>query len=416
MKELKDMTKEILKALGISSIEKMKDELLELVLSNDFKIKYDKYMEVVETLETDWILNIYSNMLAERENLKQDYTPQSMSQLVAELAFLDGKNITTCYDACCGSGSLTLAIHKMKPSVYFYLEELDENVIPFLLFNLSIRNCNAEVINGDIIKSERKILYKVKKGDKYSSIERCDIPSDYVIPKVDLAISNPPFNITYEEPDAKKYLDWGGYIQKGKTDYLFILKCINQTKEDGRVLIIESESILYRTNKNDYIARKYIVDNIWLRAVIINPENMFENTKIKTIVFFVDKTKADSSVCFVDASDEHTTYQRFRKGAKNMSTYNFAKTYNKYDEDNILNIINRINYKQNNEEEGYITVDNDFLIKKDYDLSFRKKEEEKVILDPWTLIYNHMEQRRKENEEFDKKIKILEETLKHIAP
>jgi N-6 DNA methylase len=44
---------------------------------------------------------------------------------------------------------------------------LDENVIPYLLYNLAIRNMEATVMRADVLKNEVYESWEVKKGEKY---------------------------------------------------------------------------------------------------------------------------------------------------------------------------------------------------------------------------------------------------------
>lgn len=54
--------------------------------------------------------------------------------------------------------------------------ELSKRAVSILLFNLAIRNVNAQVIHGDTLTGEIQSVYRLRRGEKYSDIEETDIP------------------------------------------------------------------------------------------------------------------------------------------------------------------------------------------------------------------------------------------------
>ena len=76
----------------------------------------------------------------------------------------------TVVDMCAGSGALTIQRWTQCPKQRFVLYELDENVIPFLLFNLAIRNIVAVVHCADVLTDEDKQRWIVARGEKYGRI------------------------------------------------------------------------------------------------------------------------------------------------------------------------------------------------------------------------------------------------------
>lgn len=422
MRELKDITKEILNAFELEDIESIRDFLYKLVLLDNKDKYYDKYMEIVEDLEVDWILNIYSNMLAERKELKQDYTPQSLAQLVGEIAFLNNSKIQTCYDCCAGSGSLTLALYNKNPNLYFYLEELDDNVIPFLLFNLSLRNMNGEVINGNVLTGERYCVYKIKKGTKYSNIEKMELNGLYEIPKVDVCVSNPPFNLRIKQTIKTSIKEF----KNGRADVVFALKCLELLKDNGRFILIDTAMITQQSSKNETWFREYVVNNNILDTYIQMPPKMFENTPIQVMVYYFDKNKKDNYFKNINLTKYGFSQTiRYRKGSKNMRTYNFEKIYNCLDETNINEIICAIEninhhlysygmYAKDIRLAGYKTRDE--IIQKGYLLGLEKDTIDKHVLtleEVGVLLLDRKRELKEETQRFnkvcDKILDILEQ-------
>ena len=125
------------KFLSLCKIENIKDigkVLMSVVLQNDVEF-FENYTKIADNTK-DWLQALWQYYEADRTEKKQDYTPKSLCKLVSELA---GKT-DTFYDCCGGSGALTISMLESNEIKKYYIEELDERVIPFLLFNLCLRN------------------------------------------------------------------------------------------------------------------------------------------------------------------------------------------------------------------------------------------------------------------------------------
>ena len=154
--ELKELTAKICDLFGCVSIETLPDKIALALFSQNPTMYFDKYKEVCPDLTVDWLQRIYQFYHADRKEKKQDYTPVALAKLVTYLSYMPGEKVV--YDCCCGSGALTIQKWCVNPDLKFVCEELDERVIPILLFNLCIRNIEATVVNkniltGDIINS-----------------------------------------------------------------------------------------------------------------------------------------------------------------------------------------------------------------------------------------------------------------------
>jgi len=170
MKELKNITDEVLNMFDISDISKLSNELMECVLCLK-KDKYIKYCEIVENdLSIDYLKKIYQYYQADRKNLKQDYTPISLSTLISK--FSEQNNVSEVYDMCAGTGELTIQQWVENHSIIVDCQEIDENVIPYLLFNLSVRNIQGVVRHMDILSNDIFNVYILKKGDQFATVHK----------------------------------------------------------------------------------------------------------------------------------------------------------------------------------------------------------------------------------------------------
>lgn len=315
--ELKELTKKFQNIFG--NLEDFKID--SLTNSN-----CEKFIELVNRdLETDYLQRIWQFYMSDRKDKKQDFTPKSLGKLVAELT----KNTTEewCYDMCSGSGALTIQKWITNKNLKFVCEELDTNLIPFLLFNLKIRNIEGYVINGNVLNGERKAVYKLTKGEKFSEIE---FSMFFEYPNFDCGISNPPFNLKGE---YKKE------IELKNMNFVFILKMLKRVQ--GKVAFILPNGVTSSTDEAE--ARKYIKERNKIRAVISNPDGMFESTSIPTTVLFFDDS---NEISFINCKDFFIEEERKQKGEEHARNRVYTKILKTYSDEQIKTILTCIKEKK----------------------------------------------------------------------
>lgn len=164
--ELKELTTRTLKLFNVDDTQNLGKALFDCVLESDSQ-KMDDFCALVDNdLSRDWLQMIYQYYLAERENKKQDYTPQCIA---AFLSLLIGNSEST-IDMCAGSGALTIQRWNEYPDMEFELYEIDENVIPFLVFNMAIRNITSTVYHSNALEETVFNVWKIEKGEKYGKV------------------------------------------------------------------------------------------------------------------------------------------------------------------------------------------------------------------------------------------------------
>ena len=165
--ELKELTEKTMELLEIEEINEMSKKLFEIVTNNRNSI-YEKFSDIVkDDLSVDWMQKIYQYYYADRKEKMQDYTPQSLAKFAA---LLSGERDNV-IDMCAGSGALTIQKWNLDHNKKFILYEFDENVIPFLLFNMALRNIECIVFQADVLKQEVYKTFTMHKGEKFGVIK-----------------------------------------------------------------------------------------------------------------------------------------------------------------------------------------------------------------------------------------------------
>lgn len=306
MKELKELTKEFTNIFGNLeelNIEKLTDD------------NCHKFKELIECdLETDYLQAIYQFYMADREGNKQDFTPKSLAKLVSRLT--QAQNEEWVYDMCSGSGALTIQKWCSNKNLKFVCEEIDERVIPYLLFNLKLRNIEGYVVNGNILTGEHKSVFKLTKGQEFSQIEP---QMFFEYPKFTTGISNPPFNLRGDVTE---------HVKLKNMNYVFIFKMLERV--NGKVAFILPNRVL--TSSDEKVARQYLEDNKLIKAVIGNPDKMFVSTSIPTTTLLLEKNS--DVITFVNCIDNNFEQEeRIQRGELHTKNREYIKTLNVFSED-----------------------------------------------------------------------------------
>lgn len=160
--ELKDKVLDIFE----TDIDHLGDAIMKAVRENDSG-KYEQFVGLVDgDLSVDWLQRIYQYYYADRIDKKQDFTPKCLADFMGRL--VGESNVLI--DMCAGSGALTIQRWCNNPNQKFRLYEFDETVIPFLLFNLAVRNIDSSVCRADVLTDEQYGQWRISKGEKYGRL------------------------------------------------------------------------------------------------------------------------------------------------------------------------------------------------------------------------------------------------------
>lgn len=222
------------------------------------------------------------------------YTPQEVSELLAEITTVGKKEVNKVYDPACGSGSLLLKFAKVlgRENVRqgFYGQEINLTTYNLCRINMFLHDINYN--NFDIAHGDT--LTDPKHWD--------DEPFDAIV-------SNPPYSINWEG-DANpllindpRFSPAGVLAPKSKADLAFTMHMLSWLSTSGTAAIVEFPGVLYRGGAEAKI-RKYLIDNNYVDAVIQLPPDLFFGTTIATCIVVLKKSKKDNKTLFIDASAE----------------------------------------------------------------------------------------------------------------
>ncbi len=233
------------------------------------------------------------------------YTPQEVSELLAQITTFNKKEVNKVYDPACGSGSLLLKFAKIlgqeNVRIGFFGQELNLTTYNLCRINMFLHDINYN-------------RFDVAHGDTLTD------PKHWDDEPFDAIVSNPPYSIKWEGDgnplliNDPRFSPAGVLAPKSKADLAFTMHMLSWLSTSGTAAIVEFPGVLYRGGAEQKI-RKYLVDNNYIDTVIQLPPDLFFGTTIATCIIVLKKSKKDNKTLFIDASAEFV-----RGGNKNKLT------------------------------------------------------------------------------------------------
>ena len=315
----------MMKALSVRELHEIPGVLMDVLLD------HNKLERLIANMSGCYsysgVLQEFEEKAADRKNYMQDYTPQSVMDIVA------GISTNGCVrDVCAGIGGLSLAKYKNNPDVVLQLEEYSKNAICFLLFNLVMNGVPAVVIERNVLTQENIAKYRVEISNKSPQIIK-EVCIDEGIYSADTVISNPPYSQSWI-PQMDGRFEGYKLAPKSKADFAFILDGIHSLNATGTAAFILPHGVLFRGQAEGDIRRKLIEDNL-LDTVIGLPSNLFTNTGIPVCILVFKKNRANTDILFIDAQkdfikDKSKNIMTSEQVLKVIDTYNNRSDIDKY--------------------------------------------------------------------------------------
>lgn len=217
------------------------------------------------------------------------YTPQEVSQILAEIVTTGKTRLRDVYDPTCGSGSLLLRTARNGNADTIYGQEKNPTT-----FNLARMNM---LLHGVKYKD-----FTIENGD---TLEADAFPDR----EFDAVVANPPFSAQWSAAEKfnsdDRFSKAGALAPKSKADYAFILHMIHHLNDGGTLACVAPHGVLFRGNAEGRIRRYLIENKNYIDAIIGLPPNIFYGTGIPTCILVAKKCrKEDDSILFIDASRE----------------------------------------------------------------------------------------------------------------
>lgn len=274
---------------------------------------------------------------ANNEEAGEHYTPRDVVELMADLVFMPVKYqikdaTYSCYDGACGTGGmLTVAQDRLLE-----LAEETGKQVSIHLFGQELQPETYAICKADmLLKGDGKQAEHISYGSTLSMDGNASRQFDFML-------SNPPYGKTWKV-DAEKMggkkdiLDsrFNAYLGDGTQlsmiprvndgQLLFMLNNVAKMKTDtplgSRIAEVHNGSSLFTgdAGSGESNARRYLIENDLVEAVIALPEKMFYNTGIGTYIWVLTNKKEERRKGKIQLIDATSLKSPLRKnmGEKN---------------------------------------------------------------------------------------------------
>lgn len=271
------------------------------------------------------------------EEAGEHWTPRDVVELMADLIFMpiadQIKDATySCYDGACGTGGMltvaqdrlqTLAARRGKNvSIHLFGQEINPETYAI---------CKADML----LKGDGEQADHISYGSTLSLDGNATRQFDFML-------SNPPYGKSWKT-DAdkmggkKEILDtrFNAYLEDGEQlamlprtsdgQLLFLLNNVAKMKKDtplgSRIAEVHNGSSIFTgdAGSGESNARRYLIENDLVEAIIAVPENMFYNTGIGTFIWVLSNKKEERRKGKIQLIDATAMKESLRKnmGKKN---------------------------------------------------------------------------------------------------
>lgn len=271
------------------------------------------------------------------EEAGEHWTPRDVVELMADLVFMPIADKIkdasySCYDGACGTGGmltvaqerlLTLA-HRRGKEVAIHLFGQEINPETYAI-------CTADMLlKGDGEEAEHIMYGSTLSDDQHASRQ------------FDFMLSNPPYGKSWKT-DAEKMggkkeiLDtrFNTYLENGDLmpmiprtsdgQLLFLLNNVAKMKKDtelgSRIAEVHNGSSIFTgdAGSGESNARRYMIENDLVDAIIAIPNNMFYNTGIGTFIWILSNKKDDRRKGKIQLIDATAMKSPLRKNMGNKN-------------------------------------------------------------------------------------------------
>ena len=274
---------------------------------------------------------------ANNEEAGEHWTPRDVVELMADLVVLPVADrlmdaTYSCYDGACGTGGMLtvaqdrlLALAKRRGkdvSIHLFGQEVQPETYAI---------CKADMLlKGDGDQAEHITYGSTLSADGHATRQ------------FDFMLANPPYGKSWKT-DAEKMggkkdiLDsrFNAYLEDGTPlsmiprvsdgQLLFLLNNVAKMKKDtplgSRIAEVHNGSSIFTgdAGSGESNARRYLIENDLVEAIIALPENMFYNTGIGTYIWILSNKKEDRRVGKIQLIDATAMKSPLRKnmGKKN---------------------------------------------------------------------------------------------------
>jgi type I restriction enzyme M protein len=226
------------------------------------------------------------------------YAPTELTQLVA--ALLAPAADATIFAPDSGSGSFLLPLTPPDPQAKIHLIGTESHPATWALGQMRL------FLHGQVHAS----VYCRQLHPKFP------LPSTF-----DFIIANPffssanwnvslPASVRFSQPRR-------GKVPRRNMGFQYVEQLADQLQETGKMAVLLPLGALFWDNQ-EYSARKRVIDNNWLEAIIALPPHLFITTNYAFALLLFNRAKPTHDILLIDASQQYDAAQDYKRRRLNL--------------------------------------------------------------------------------------------------
>ncbi|MBN2918842.1 MAG: N-6 DNA methylase [Lactobacillus sp.] len=260
-------------------------------------------------------------------------TPLSINKLMVKLAGSFKGNITV-YDPAVGTANLLLNVDSENfEKNKYYGQDINKFVLEIAKMNAILQDINSKNI-------------ELRLGDSLNSNWNFG-KADVVVADMPLAMSWRPSKDLEQDNRYKNY----GKLPN-KNEWPFILEGLDKLSNDGTMIALSAQGILFRAAKEYKVRRKLLEDGM-IKAVILLPEKLYYGTSVATCLLVLKKSSKGRDVFFINASKE---YQKV-KSSNTLTDDNIGKIVDAFNnQKEVKNFSRKVSFEEIQKNDFNLTM------------------------------------------------------------
>jgi type I restriction enzyme M protein len=300
-------------------------------------------------------------------------TPRHIIKLIAEL--VDPQLGNTVADPACGTGGFLLGAYQyMVTKLNKNQNDIQSDEDGFKRSSVSglLTEKVSDILNASLYGYDIDVTM-VRLGLMNLMMHGVDTPHiDYKDTlskgfneenRYDVVMANPPFTGSIDKGDINESLQ----LSTTKTELLFVERIYKLLKIGGTAGVIVPQGVLFGSGKAFVDARKILIENSELKAVITMPSGVFKPyAGVSTAILIFTKGGETEKVWFYDMDTDGYSLDDKRSKQEGYGDL----------QDIVTQYKNRKSNKENDRKAKFFFVPKDEIVKEKYDLSFSRYKEE----------------------------------------
>lgn len=254
-----------------------------------------RYRLGLKDVESDFLGRAYEYLLrkfaeGQGQSAGEFFTPKEVGWLIAHL--VEPQQGEEVYDYACGSAGLLIKCElrllqrekNVKKPLKLYGQELTGSSFAIARMNMVLHDMDGEIVRGNTMTNPKFL--------DGSSLK-----------KFDIVVANPMWNQDNIDPAIYESDPYGrfstGFPLGSTADWGWLQHTVASLNTSGRAAVVLDTGAITRgsggagENKEKAIRRQFI-ENDWIEAVILLPENLFYNTNAAGIILVLNLRKPTS--------------------------------------------------------------------------------------------------------------------------